>query len=199
LTTSFAKKTPRVLGLDSSGNLALSDYSYTNLQIKTTDSEAVRSAIHVCDIGSAKVLGRADTPWVGVYPFLTEGDYGYLKIAGEKLSNRLQLPLVAFFAPSATEVKYALYKSGTLLDEYSRKVIDETLEVMGGDAEKLFELFNASSGKKRLQSLLHPPKASAAEHRNMERFVFDFAEALAIPRVQLCTGYNHLKWARAGR
>ena len=34
------------------------NYSYSNLQIKTSNAAEVRDALNVCDIGSAKILGQ---------------------------------------------------------------------------------------------------------------------------------------------
>jgi hypothetical protein len=171
----------------------LSDNSYTNLQIRTTDAYQVRDAMDMCDIGSAKLMARPEVPYVSVYPFLTEDDFGYLKQVTEKMSNRLQVHILAIMVPTSAVFKYALFLGDKLLDEYNSEHPQS-----GGKADLLLRLCVAGTTKKDLQEFLHPLGGSSNEHAG-DRMAMQMAEFLGIPRAQVCTGYNHLKWAQANR
>ncbi|MGH9552385.1 MAG: hypothetical protein ACRD3W_23560, partial [Terriglobales bacterium] len=60
----------------------------------------------------------------------------------------------------------------------------------------------ARTSKKALKDLLHPARKEldeAASSAKGDRLMQQLAQHLGIPRVQVCVGYNHLKWAQAGR
>jgi hypothetical protein len=175
----------------------LSD-SYSNLQILTQDAEAVRHAIHVCDIGSAKVLARPDVKWVSVYPFLTEDDYGYLKVIAEKIAGNLHVPVFGFIVPRASEFRYALFQNDHLQDEYHLTAGPSSLATTGGNIDLLLKLCATKQSKTAIRQILQPGQLENYD-RAGDRMAQQFGELLAIPRAQLCTGYNHLKWAQAGR
>jgi len=176
-------------------------YSYTNLQIKTGDPGRVREAIDLCNIGTAKMLARAEVSWVSVYPFMTEDDFAYLKECAERVSRRMALPVFGFMVPNGAVFRYILYEHGDLVDEYSYDPQAQEL-VSGGKVDAVLSLAKPGMKKSRLQQLLHPSQPPQTERDREvagDRLALQFAEILGIPRVQMCVGFNHLKWAQAGR
>jgi hypothetical protein len=176
-------------------------HSYTNLQIRTGNPDKVREAIDLCDIGSAKMLSRAEINWVGVYPFMTEDDFGYLKQCAEAVSRRMALPVFGCMVPNSGAFRYMLFEHGELSDEYSYDPRDNP-PFVGGKPEALLSLVVEGVKKKRLELLLHPaelPQSDADLAVAGDRMAREFAEVLGIPRAQMCTGFNYLKWAQAGR
>jgi hypothetical protein len=158
-------------------------HSYTNLQIRTGNPDKVREAIDLCDIGSAKMLSRAEINWVGVYPFMTEDDFGYLKQCAEAVSRRMALPVFGCMVPNSGDPR-------------------DNPPFVGGKPAALLSLVVEGVKKKRLELLLHPaelPQSDADLAVAGDRMAREFAEVLGIPRAQMCTGFNYLKWAQAGR
>lgn len=179
----------------------MANYSYSNLQIKTSNAVAIRDALDICDIGSAKLLARSDSEWVSVYPFLTEDDFAYLKIVAEKISARLEVPVFGFLVPNAAEFKYVVYQNGRLLDEFHSlsATAGSKRTAKGGDPDLLLPFCKDGTKKQQLKMLLRPGQTSTPDQKAGDRMAQQFAELLGIPRVQICTGFNHLKWAQAGR
>src|ERR1700679_1182422 len=96
----------------------MAEHSYSNLQIKSKDYASVRQAMEICDLGSAKILARVDVEWIGVYPFLAEDDFAYLKLLAERMSARLDAAVFGFMVPQPAEFKYALFENGIQIDEF---------------------------------------------------------------------------------
>ncbi len=174
-------------------------HSYTNLQIRTGDPDKVREAIDLCDIGSAKMLARAEVNWVSVYPFMTEDDFDYLKQCAEAVSRRMALVVFGCMVPNSAAFRYVLFERGELMDQYSYDP-RESPPFVGGKSEALLPVVAEGVKKKRLELLLHPtelPQTDGDLALAGDRKAREFAEVLAIPRAQMCTGFNHLKWAQA--
>lgn len=176
-------------------------HSYTNLQIRTTDAGKVREAIDLCNLGSAKMLARAEVNWVAVYPFMTEDDFDYLKQCAEAVSRRLALVVFGCMVPDNASFRYVLCERGELSDEYSYDPRANP-PFVGGKPDALLCVAAEGVKKKQLELLLHPTDLPTSEEDLAiagDRMAREFAEVLAIPRAQLCTGFNYLKWAQAGR
>jgi hypothetical protein len=174
------------------------DHSYTNLQIKSSDPDAVRRAIELCNIGSAKMLARKDVEWIGVYPFMTEDDFSYLKETTEKMSAQLELPVFGFMVPRGEVFRFVLFDTGKMLDEYdSSPAIDPTAR--GGTTAILLRHCLNGTSADQLEELLRKPDTADSQAGFGDRTASGMARLLGIPRAQMCTGYNYLKWAQAGR
>lgn len=176
-------------------------YSYSNLQLRTRDADAVRLAIDVCDIGSAKLLARQEVDWIGVYPFLTEDDYAYLKIVAAKMAARLNVPALAILVDE-TSLDCAMFDGNEAMAEFHRSANKNAEQVSDAAIDALLSLCKSGTKKSAVTKLFAERPASAADENKtpeVERTVQGLAQLLAIPRVQLCTGFNHLKWAQAGR
>jgi hypothetical protein len=167
----------------------MSDLSYSNIQILGSDSDAVRLAIDVCDIGSSKLLARADSRWISVYPFLTEDDFSYLKLTADKLSNRLETTAIGFYSPDGVHLQFAISQRGCIIDEY--KPDSESPPGTTPDIALLLQVCLRGTKSSDLKRLF----ASGST----DNLASQLAKYLGIPRANLCTGYNHLKWAQAGR
>ena len=146
-------------------------------------------------------MARSDNDWVSVYPFLTEDDFAYLKMVAEKLSARLDVPVFGFIVPNAEEFKYVIYRNGSLLDEFHSqlKQSDKKHSNTGGNPDVVLPLCKAGTKKQELKALLRPTAEAAPDPKAGDKMACQFAELLGIARVQICTGFNHLKWAQAGR
>jgi hypothetical protein len=179
-------------------------YSYSNLQIRSTDSAAVRRVIDLCNIGSAKILARAEVPWIGVYPFMTEGDYPYLKDVAQRVSAQLEVTVFGFMVPQAEEFCYVLWERGKFVDEFRS---DNDDSAANGNANLLLKLCVDATEKSEIVEVLRKPITTQADSAGTgnsgagagDRTAIHLARLLGIPRAQMCTGYNHLKWAQAGR
>lgn len=178
--------------------------SYTNLQVLSSDSAAVRVAIDVCGLGSSKMLARADVKWIGVYSFLTEGDSDYLKQSAQQVSKRLETAVFGFMVTGGEMLKYFLFDNDRLVDEYCSNpgYPHYSEHATGGDVAKILPYFRPGTKASELKRILHPPSFPATDEERQiaaDKLVQKLAPLLAIPRAQLCTGYNYLKWAQAGR
>jgi hypothetical protein len=174
------------------------DHSYTNLQIKSSDPDAVRRAIELCNIGSAKMLARKEVDWIGVYPFMTEDDFAYLKETALKMSAQLELPVFGFMVPRGEVFRFVLCDKGRMLDEYdSTPGADPSAR--GGTTAILLRHCLKGTSTEQLEELLHKPDTADCQAGFGDRTASAMAKVLGIPRAQMCTGYNHLKWAQAGR
>lgn len=138
------------------------------------------------------MLARADAEWVGVYPFLSEDDFSYLKQLAQKLTNNLQCGGVAVMLPKPSQFRFAVLQGDHLLTEYD----SETCLTDRPDFAELMKFCKPSTPKRELQELFI---AEHSEARSGDRLAQGLSEFLDIPRAQLCTGFNYLKWAQAGR
>lgn len=178
--------------------------SYTNFQILSSDSAGVRVAIDVCGLGSAKMLARADVRWIGVYSFLTEGDSDYLKQTAQQLAKRLQSPVFAFMVTSGELFKYFLFDNDQAVDEYnSNPGHPHYVEhPAGGNVDKILPYLLPGTKKTSLKKLLHPASLPSTDEEKRDagdKLAQRLAPLLGVPRAQMCTGFNYLKWAQAGR
>lgn len=182
--------------------------SYTNIQVLTQDAEQVRNAVDKRQLGSCKILGRPDSPWIGVYAFMTEGEYAYLCDFAQQLSEELNTYAIGIMVEGGESFKYALFQGGNPLDEYSSNpgFPFEKKAATGGDVEVLLQCCVKGTSKTTLKEILHPPKA--AEDDNLsesqrtvvaDKMAQSLAPMFGIPRSQMCTGYNYLKWAGVGK
>ncbi|HEY9774398.1 MAG TPA: hypothetical protein V6C81_11405 [Planktothrix sp.] len=171
------------------------------------DCAAIRRAIDLCDIGSAKILARPDVSWVGVYPFMTEGDYPYLKDVAQRVSAQLEATVFGFMVPQGAEFCYVLCENGRIVDEFRLQKDGEGAGA-DGNADVLLEQCVSGTNKSDVEEALQKPLPVATEAVPAgansgagagDKTAIRIAKLLGIPRAQLCTGYNHLKWAQAGR
>ncbi len=147
------------------------------------------------------MLAREEVKWVAVYPFMTEDDFDYLKQCADAVSRRLSLMVLGCMVPNGASFRYALYEKGELTDEYTWDPRANP-PFVGGSPELLLPLAATGVKTKQLELLLHPaalPLNDTDLDVAGDRMAREFAELLAIPRAQLCTGFNYLKWAQAGR
>lgn len=182
--------------------------SYTNIQVLARDAGVVRDAVDKRKLGSCKILGRPDSSWIGVYAFMTEGEYAYLRDYAQQLSEELNTSALGFMVESGELFKYVFYENGKLLDEYSSNsgYPMEKKAATGGDVTTLLKCCVKGTTKTMLKNILHPSKSSSAEPwSESERKVLgdkmaqNLAPLFGIPRSQMCTGYNYLKWAGVGK
>jgi hypothetical protein len=104
--------------------------------------------------------------------------------------------------PRPSEFKYAVFENGLQLDEFQTKSCPsdnaEMNSPIGGNADILQRYCIEPPDIEALKELLNG-RTVPADERTGDRMASQFAELLGIPRAQVCTGYNYLKWAQAGR
>ena len=175
--------------------------SYSNLQIRTSDQAAVRMAIEALNLGSVKILARTQDNWIGIYPFLTEDDYAYLKDYAIRMSTHVKVPVFGFIVLESGTLQYVFCEKGAVLDEYSSNAHAQE-PASGGDIDRLLPLCKSGTSRSDLKKLLHISSHAPRKKDSIssgDRIASGLANFLCIPRAQMCTGYNHLKWAQAGR
>jgi hypothetical protein len=177
--------------------------SFTNIHLRTEDAAAVRAALDAAEITQTKMFGRSGTPWVSVYPRATEDgepDFPLLKAFAFSLSRHMNTAALAVLVEESTNLRFALYHNGVLLDEYSLHphYPDQSKPPSGGKAEILLPFTIEGTSKKDVDLLLHPSKKEKVE-RDAESMAQALAHYLGVPRAQISMGFNHLKQAQAGR
>lgn len=182
--------------------------SYTNIQVLSPDAEAVHRAVDKRELGTCKILGRPDSAWIAVYAFMTEGNYPYLRDYAQQLSEELNTTAFGFMVESGELFRYVIYGCGKLLDEYCSNPGHpfEKRTATGGNAEVLLKSCVKGTTKTAVKQILHP--ANTADDESLseaktkfaaEKMALNLAPLLGIPRSQMCTGYNYLKWAGVGK
>lgn len=178
--------------------------SYTNIQVLASDAEAVRGAVDQRKLGICKIIGRPDSPWIGVYAFMTEGDYPHLREWAEELSEQLNTAAFGFMVEGGELFKFALYEGGELIDEYCSNpgYPFESKSATGGDVTILIRFGADGTTKAMLKRLLHAGKTAQTEAERKvvaDKLAQGLAPLIGIPRLQMCTGYNYLKRAGVGK
>ncbi len=177
--------------------------SFTNIHLRTDDVVAVRAALDEAEIKQTKMFGRAGTAWVSVYPRATEDgdlDLELLKAYAFALSKHLDTLALAVMVQDSVNIRFALYQSGRLLEEYALHPNYPELSKTpdGGKTEVLLPFAVSGTSKKDLDILLRPSKKDKVE-RDAESMAQALAHFLGVPRAQISMGFNHLKEAQAGR
>ncbi len=182
--------------------------SYSNIQVLSRDGEAVRRAVEKRGMGTCKILGRPDSGWTAVYAFMTEGDYPHLRDCAQQLSEELNATALGLMVENGELFRYALYDCGKLLDEYCSNpgYPFEKKAATGGSATVFLKYCVQGTTKSAIRQILHPANTAGSEEFGEaerktagDKMALNLAPLLGIPRSQMCTGYNYLKWAGVGK
>src|SRR5262245_45629482 len=93
--------------------------SYTNIQVRSKDQQAVIDAVQNADALPAYVSPVSSTGWVSVYPRSTEDqDDEDLKQIANQLSQNLNTGVFGLLVHDSDIFMYVLSENGTLKDQY---------------------------------------------------------------------------------
>src|SRR5579883_1596598 len=93
--------------------------SFTNIQVRTKNADAVKAALEKAKILPAFVAARAESDWVSVYPRETESQDGEtLKRIANELSREVNTGVFGVLVHDSDIFMYVLCENGQLIDEY---------------------------------------------------------------------------------
>ena len=173
---------------------------YTNITLKTADSEHVASALK--QARRAALIAPAENGYTVVFDEASEKqDVEVLQSLATHLSRSCGCPAIAILNHDDDVLMYWLYKSGELLDEYNSDpaYFDDAQEPApsGGDWGSLSQAFGVTVDQGDLERVLR----TAASEDDAFAFATDrhreLASALGLPASAVGTGYTYLEEGEA--